>query len=133
MGAWKIIVGKENKTVKPVGKDTKERDTVYYQIVTCDEYGFLVGDYEIVEFDKIEFTSKNELPKSTLEIDGVYYECKSDKKYMSDFNGIINSYITSWKLSTPEYDITDVKLASKHFKELIELKNELLGLKPLGN
>ena len=131
MAEWKIIVGSEPRTVKPVGKDTKERDTVYHQIITCDEYGFLIGDYEIVEQDKIAYTSKGELPKSTIEINGIFYESKGDKKFMSDFNGIVDAFIRSWKIPSPNYDITDVKLAIKYFKELIELKNDLLGLKSL--
>lgn len=129
MAEWKIILGSEERTVKAVGKDTTERDTTYYQIVTCDEYGFLIGNYEIIEKDKVLFTSKGELPKSTVEINGVYYDSRGEKKFMTDFNGIINVYVRDWKLCKPDYDITDVKLAIKLFGELIELKNELLGLK----
>ena len=130
MAEWKIIIGSEPRTVKPVGKDTQERDTVYHQIITCDQYGFLIGDYEIITEDKVKFTLANKLPANVVEIEGVYYQERTDKKFMEHFNGIIDVYVRNWKQQNPPYDITNIKLAVKYFKELIELKNELLMLNP---
>jgi hypothetical protein len=128
MGQWKIIVGKESKNVTSVA--TKEtRKATYYQIITHDDRCYAVGDYEIIEKDKVRFTSKGELPADVVEIGGKYYSERGEQKFMSDFNGIIDVYIRNWRNARPQYDITDVKLAIKHFKELMALKNELLGLK----
>jgi hypothetical protein len=129
MGQWKILVGSEKRMIKPVGKDTQEREAIYYQIITCDNYGFLVCDYEIIPEEKVRYTSTGGLPINVLEIDGQFYETRTDKKFMTNFNDIIDVYIRNWKQPNPNYDITDVKLAIKYFKELIELKNELLMLK----
>lgn len=125
---WKIIVGKENKKItNPRTKET--RKTTHYQIVSHDGQTFSIGDYEIIPYEEVKLTTNDGLPNDVLEIGGVYYQAKGSQKYMSDFNGIINVYIRDWKIAKPQYDIIDIKTAIKYFKELIYLKNELLGLK----
>lgn len=129
MAEWKVIVGKEKKTIKAIGKATESRNVEYYQIITHDGNTFVIGDYEVVDVNNIEMNSKGELPGNIVLIDGIHYEPRGSQKYMTDLNGIINVFIRDWKIAKPEYDITDMKLATQYFKELINIKNEILKLK----
>ena len=130
MGEWKIILGNETRELKGM-KGAEGRTATFYQIVTHDGYTFVVSDYEIINQSDISLGDNGEMKLGGIvEIDGIYYKTSGNTtKYMTDFNGIINCYIRDWKIAKPQYDISDMNLAIKYFKELIELKNNLLMLK----
>jgi hypothetical protein len=123
MGEWKLILGSYEKEVKGFqGKES--RQATVYQILTRDSRTFIIYDYEIIEEDKI-----TEKLSNVLEIDGVFYKRHgSEEKYPTNFNDAVDCYIKNWKMSMPSYDIKDVKTAIKFFKELDDLKSELLML-----
>ena len=137
MGEWKLILGNEEKEIRGF-KGAESRIATVYYIVTCDTYGFELHEYEKVSYDDL-YEKKNpktgELEKvmsNVLDIDGELYRMRGsreDGKFYSDFNGIVDAYIKNYKLSKPTYDIKTVEDAIIHFKELSELKNELLSLK----
>lgn len=124
MGEWKIILGSYEKDIK--GFQGKEgRQATIYQILTRDNRTFMLFDYEVINFEDV--TDKT---RGVLEIDGVYYKRHgAEEKYPTSFNDAIDCYIKNWKMAMPSYDIKDMQTAVKFFKELNELKSELLMLK----
>lgn len=136
MGEWKLILGHEVKELKGF-QGSEPRMAECYQIATRDEYGFLLHEYEKVNYEDL-YDKKNKdgttekVMSNVLIINDEYYRMrgsKEDGKFVTDFNRLVDVFIEVYKLPYPSYDITDVKLAIKYFKELIELKNELLMLK----
>jgi len=125
-GEWKIILGKEKSVIKAY-QGSEGRTTIKYQILTHAGRSFEIHDYEEV---KATDEGQNETTLSKLlEIQGRYYKRYGKmEKYPTKFNDAIDCYIQGWKHSKPQYDITDVKTAIKFYKELIEIKNELLEL-----
>lgn len=123
MGEWKIILGSYEKDLKGFqGKDG--RKATIYQILTRDSRTFIILDYEIIEFEKI-----TEKTSGIVEIDGVYYKrFGTEEKYPTNFNDAVDCYIKNWRMSMPSYDIKDMETAIKFFKEMSDLKSELLLL-----